>query len=104
MLRKMFDRIPKERFLNLYNYFENIRQDSQRRKLGEEHQELIEELVLYDIGYGSKTSIIDELADNFNLLFQIMYAYDIESKEVYDRLIQKLERTEQRKKDKYYEK
>lgn len=100
----MFESIDPNRFLDIYNYFEGLRKDSQRRKLGEEHQELIEELVLFDIGYGSITSVIDELADNFNILLQIMYAYEIEPKEVYDQLLKKLERTEKRKKEKFYEK
>ena len=100
----MFESIDPNRFLDIYNYFESLRENSQRRKLGEEHQELIEELVLFDIGYGSITSVIDELADNFNILFQLMYAYEIEPKEVYDQLLKKLERTEKRKKEKFYEK
>ena len=100
----MFESIDSERFLELYNYFESLREGSQRRKLGEEHQELIEELVKFDYGEGDINFIIKELADNFNLLFEHMYAYEIEPKEVFDAMIDKLERTEQRKKDKYYEK
>lgn len=100
----MFESIDSERFLELYDYFESLREDSQRRKLGEEHDELIEELIKFEWGVGDIKNIISELADNFFLLLQHMYAYDIEPQEVYDELMWKLERTEQRKKDKYYEK
>lgn len=100
----MFESIDSERFLDLYDYFESLKEDSQRRKLGEEHDELIEELIKFEWGVGNINDITYELADNFFLLFQHMYAYGIEPKEVYDALIEKIERTEQRKKDKYYEK
>lgn len=100
----MFESIDPERFLDLYNYFQSLDEESQRRKLGAEHDELIEALIKFEYGVGDIYEIIDELADNFNLLFQHMYAYDIEPKEVYDRLLYKMDRTEQRKKDKYYEK
>jgi phosphoribosyl-ATP pyrophosphohydrolase len=100
----MFESIDSERFLELYDYFESLREDSQRRKLGEEHDELIEELIKFEWGVGDIKNIISELADNFFLLLQHMYAYDIEPQEVYDELMWKLERTEKRKKDKYYEK
>lgn len=100
----MFVDIDKERFLNIYNYFEGLRVGTQRRKLGEENQELIEELVKFDAGVSDIDKVKKEIADNLNLLFQHIYAYGIEPKEVYDALIEKIERTEQRKKDKYYEK
>lgn len=99
----MFESIDSERFLELYNYFEGIRKNSQRRKLGEEHQELIEELVKFDLGIGDINNIIDEIADNFILLFQHMYAYEIEPKEVFDKMLWKLDRTEERKANHYYE-
>ena len=93
----MFESIDSERFLDLYDYFESLKEDSQRRKL-------VEELIKFEWGVGNINDITYELADNFFLLFQHMYAYGIEPKEVYDALIEKMERTEQRKKDKYYEK
>lgn len=99
----MFESIDSERFLELYDYFEGIRKNSQRRKLGEEHQELIEELVKFDLGIGDINNIIDEIADNFILLFQHMYAYEIEPKEVFDKMLWKLDRTEERKANHYYE-
>lgn len=99
----MFESIDSKRFIELYNYFESLRQGNQRRKLGEEHQELIEELVKFDYGEGDINFIIKEIADNFILLFQHIYALEIEPKEVYDAMLEKLARTEQRKKDKYYE-
>ena len=100
----MFESIDKEKFLNIYNYFESMKHNSQRRKLGEEHQELIEELTKFDLGVGDIDNVIDELSDNFNVLFQLMYVYEIEPKEIYDRMIFKLKRTEKRIKDKFYEK
>lgn len=99
----MFESIDSERFLKLYEYFESLREGNQRRKLGEEHQELIEELVLFDKGVGDINDVIYEIADNFILLFQHIYAYDIEPKEVYDAMLSKLKRTENRKRDGYYE-
>lgn len=100
----MFEKIDPHRFLDIYNYFEGMREGCQRRKLGEEHQELIEELVKFDKGIGDVRNIIDELADNIFILFQIMYAYEIEPQEVYDQLLYKMDRTEKRKIEKYYEK
>lgn len=99
----MFENIDSERFVELYNYFENLREGNQRRKLGEEHQELIEELVKFDVGVGDIEDVIYEMADNFILLFQHMYAYEIEPKEVYDKMLRKLDRTEERKQNHYYE-
>lgn len=100
----MFESINSERFIELYVYFESLKEGNQRRKLGEEHQELIEELVKFDNGVGDIKNVIYELADNFIMLFEHMYAYEIEPKEVFDGMIYKLDRTEQRKEDKYYEK
>lgn len=98
-----FDNIEKERLFELYNYFESLRKGSQLRKLGEEHQELIESLILFENGIGNIKDVISELADNFILLFQHMYALDITDNEIKDMVKSKLSRTLERKYSGYYE-
>lgn len=99
----MFESIDSKRFLELYEYFENLPKGDQKRKLNEEHLELQQELTLFDLGYGDIQNVIKEMADVFVLLLQHMYAREITMQEVYNALIEKLERTEIRKENKYYE-
>ena len=56
----MFENIDPERFLDLYNYFQSLDEESQRRKLGAEHDELIEALIKFEYGVGDIYEIIDE--------------------------------------------
>ncbi len=99
-----FDNIEKEQLVELYDYFENMRKGSQIRKLGEEHQELLEQLVLFDYGMSDINCVIEELADNFILLFQHAYALDITDEEIKKAIKGKLTRTLERVATKYYEK
>lgn len=100
----MFEGIDRERFLSLYEYFENLPKGDQKRKLNEEHLELQLALDSFDNGYGDINDCIKEFADVFHLLFQHIYAREIELQEVFDALLEKLDRTEFRKETKYYEK
>lgn len=100
----IFTEIGKEKLIEFYEYFESLRDGNQRRKLGEEHQELIEELAFFDKGVGDIQDIIKEVADNIILIFEHVYALDITDDEIIEAIRQKMKRTDQRKQDKYYEK
>lgn len=99
----MFEQIDKERFLKIYTYFTNVIGGSQERKLKEEQYELDEALIKFDNGIGDINEVVKEFADNFALLFQHMYVRDIELEEVYNALIEKLNRTDVRVVTRYYE-
>lgn len=99
----MFEEIDREIFLDLYNYFESLKEGNQIRKLDEEHGELQRAMYAFDNGFGDIQDVIDEFADDFILLLQHMYAREIEPSEIYGAMLKKLERTQNRKKDKYYE-
>ena len=74
---ELFNKVDKEKLVEFYEYFEGLEEGNQRRKLGEEHQELVEELLLFDYGIGYIDNIIKEIADNLILIFQHVYALDI---------------------------
>lgn len=101
---EVFTDIGKEKLIEFYEYFESLREGNQRRKLGEENQELVEELLLFDKGIGDIKHIIEEIADNIILLYEHVYALDITDDELIEAIRQKMKRTDQRKQDKYYEK
>lgn len=98
-----FNDIEKEQLVDLYNHFENIKEGAQLRKLGEEHQELIESLILFEHGVGDIDDVISEFADNFILLFQHIYNLDITDDEIKDAMKKKLTRTLERVSSGYYE-
>lgn len=99
----MFEEIDREIFLELYEYFESLKEGNQIRKLDEEHGELQRAMFAFDNGFGDIQDVIDEFADDFVLLFQHMYAREIEPSEVYGAMLNKLSRTKERKVSKYYE-
>lgn len=101
---ELFSNIDKEKLVEFYGYFEGLKEGNQRRKLGEEHQELVEELLLFDNGIGYIDNIIKEIADNLILIFQHVYALDITDEELREAIKDKIERTDYRKLIKYYEK
>lgn len=101
---ELFSNIDKEKLVEFYEYFEGLKEGNQRRKLGEEHQELVEELLLFDNGIGYIDNIIKEIADNLILIFQHVYALDITDEELREAIKDKIERTDYRKLIKYYEK
>lgn len=98
-----FNDMEKEQLVELYDYFEGLKTGNQRRKLNEENQELTEELLLFDRGIGAIDDVIKEMADNFILLFQHIYALDITEEELKSAIKEKLIRTLHRKEIKYYE-
>lgn len=99
-----FNDIEKEQLIDLYEHFEGIKEKSQLRKLGEEQQELVEQLALFDKGLGFIEDVIGEFADNLILLFQHIYALDITDEEIKDAMKRKLNRTLERVATNYYEK
>lgn len=101
---EFFTDIDKEKLIEFYEYFEGLKEGNQRRKLGEENQELVEELLLFDNGIGDIKHIIEEIADNIILIYEHVYALDITQDELVDAIREKMKRTDQRKQDKYYEK
>lgn len=101
---ELFNKVDKEKLVEFYEYFEGLKEGNQRRKLGEEHQELVEELLLFDNGIGYIDNIIKEIADNLILIFQHVYALDITDEELREAIKDKIERTDYRKLIKYYEK
>lgn len=101
---ELFNKVDKEKLVEFYEYFEGLKEGNQRRKLGEEHQELVEELLLFDNGIGYINNIIKEIADNLILIFQHVYALDITDEELREAIKDKIERTDYRKLIKYYEK
>ena len=101
---ELFNDTDKEKLVEFYEYFEGLKEGNQRRKLGEEHQELVEELLLFDEGIGYIENIIKEIADNLILIFQHVYALDITEEELREAIKEKMDRTDYRKTTKYYEK
>lgn len=99
-----FDDMEKQQLVELYEHFESRKKKSQLRKLGEEQQELVEQLALFDNGIGFIEDVISELADNFILLFQHVYALDITDEEIKEAIKKKLTRTIERVATNYYEK
>ena len=99
----LFDNIEKDQLVELYEYFESLPDGDQRRKLNEEHQELEDELLLFDKGVGDIDCVIKEIADNLILIFQHAYFLDITDSEIKSALKEKLSRTLHRKAIKYYE-
>lgn len=101
---EFFTDIDKEKLIEFYEYFEGLKEGNQRRKLGEENQELVEELLLlFDNGIGDIKHIIEEIADNIILIYEHVYALDITQDELVDAIREKMQRTEFRKLTKYYE-
>lgn len=100
----LFDNVEKDQLVELYEYFQGLPDGDQRRKLNEEHQELEDELLLFDCGVGDINSVIKEIADNLILIFQHAYFLDITDTEIKSALKEKLSRTLHRKATKYYEK
>jgi len=99
----MFD-IDKERFLRLYDSFERKKEGTQLKKLAEEQQELNNALLLWQYGLNPIEDVIQELADNFILLYQHMYANEIEPEELKNVILEKLDRTDKRILSGYYDK
>lgn len=91
----MFD-IDSERFLRIYANFENKRKGSQLRKLAEEQNELNTALLLNEYGLNPIDDVIQELADNFILMYQFVYAKDIDIEQLKKAIIEKLDRTDTR--------
>ena len=100
---EFFTDIDKETLIEFYEYFESLKEGNQRRKLGEENQELVEELLLFDNGIGDIKHIIEEIADNIILIFEHVYALDITHDELVNAIREKMQRTKFRKLTKYYE-
>lgn len=101
---ELFTEEDKKKLTEFYLYFESLKEGNQRRKLIEESHELTEELLLFDSGIGSIEDIIKEIADILIVIFEHVYALDIEEQELRDAIIEKMTRTDFRKTIKYYEK
>lgn len=101
---ELFTNEDKHKLVEFYEYFESLKSGNQRRKLNEENQELTEELLLFDAGIGNIEDIIKELADNLIVIFEHIYALDIEEEELKEAIKEKILRTDYRKTIKYYEK
>lgn len=99
----MFD-IDSERFLRLYAHFEHIKKGTQLKKLAEEQAELNNSLLLYQYGINPIEDVIQEMADNFILLLQHMYVNDIDLETLKNAILKKLDRTDERILNGYYEK
>lgn len=99
----MFD-INNERFIELYKTFENMEECSQITKLNEEVGELTVAFTKYEYGVGTKEDFIEELADSFILMCQLLYGNDVDMVELAKVVADKLIRTEKRINENYYEK
>ena len=100
---ELFTNEDKHKLVEFYEYFESLKSGNQRRKLMEECHELTEELLLFDSGIGSIEDIIKELADILIVIFEHVYALEVEGQELRDAIIEKMTRTDFRKTIKYYE-
>lgn len=102
-----------KRYLDIFNYFGFFKQ---KRKLQEEVDELKDEMLIYEffksneyeipltLIMGTKEKITYEMADVLILLTQFIAYFDIEKKELDEAILHKLERTEERIKEGYYDK
>lgn len=99
----MFD-IDSERFLRIYANFEGQKKGTQLKKLAEEQQELNNALLLYDYDLNPIEDVIQEMADNFILMYQFIYAKDIDLEKIKEAIIDKLDRTDLRIVTGYYDK
>ena len=98
----MFD-IDSERFLRIYGAFEMKKKGTQMKKLAEEQQELNNALLLNEYGLNPIEDVIQELADNFILMYQFIYAKDIDLDTLKKAIIYKLDRTDKRLLEHYYD-
>ena len=90
--------------------------ENQKRKFGEEADELKEAIfaheltlsVQYEIPLteiiGTRQHIAEEIVDNLALLRQFQLYYEITDEEIYHIFVEKNERTKKRIEEKYYEK
>lgn len=102
-----------ERYLEIIKYF-GI--ETQQRKLQEEVFELQEAITLHEANksgeyeiplcylVGTEEHITEELADVLILLTQLIAFYDIKKSDLEDKIKYKMERTEKRIKEGYYNK
>lgn len=92
----------KEKLLKIFN---NYDPKTQRNKLCEEFRELQDEL--YEIYVNNKFSdnLVSEIADNFILMLQFAYDYDISLKEIKEEMEYKVNRQLERieKENNFYE-
>ena len=100
----LFENLEKEKLIELYNYFESLRDESQLRKLGEEYQELIVELAKHNARLDNIKDIASEIADNFILLLEHASVLGINDEMLKSEIDYKYNRTLARKASKYYEK
>ena len=98
------DTIDSNRFIELYDYFEEtLGQGSQHKQLSSEVHEFNEQCILFDHGVGDIKDVIEEMADVFELMLQHIYKYEITSCELSQAILKKHLRTEERKRNGYYE-
>lgn len=86
--------------IEIFNYFGY---ETQRRKLIEEVNEFLDEILLFEKGIGNIEKIEEEFADVMILLNQFREAYELVTGCVLGYQVQKIERTKERIRAGYYE-
>jgi NTP pyrophosphatase (non-canonical NTP hydrolase) len=86
--------------IDIFNYFGY---ETQRRKLIEEVNEFLDEILLFEKGIGDIKKIEEEFADIDLLLTQFKLVYDLDGYEIENTVENKLYRTKERIRAGYYE-
>ena len=84
----------------IFNYFGY---ETQRRKLIEEVNEFLDEILLFEKGIGDIKKVEEELVDVFILLKQFHIYYEMEDEELILVFKEKINRTKERIRAGYYE-
>lgn len=86
--------------IDIFNYFGY---ETQRRKLIEEVNEFLDEILLFEKGIGDIKKIEEEFADIDLLLTQFKLFYELDGYEIENTIKSKLYRTKERIRAGYYE-
>ena len=86
--------------IDIFNYFGY---ETQRRKLVEEVNEFLDEILLFEKGIGDIKKVEEELVDIFILLNQFYDYYEMEDEELILVTKEKIKRTKERIRAGYYE-